>query len=100
MATSQQVWLQYAQRVDTEGPWHALGMAALRWEDDPRHPQYLLRAVVSRELVPGLKASTGLTYLGHSSAQGMNQMEIRPHQEFSMRRKIGTVKVRHRYRLE
>ncbi len=75
-------------------------MAALRWKEDPRHPLYLLRAVMCRELVPDLQATLGLTYLGHSSAQGLNRMEIRPHQEFSMRRKIGPAQVRHRYRLE
>ncbi|WP_234572441.1 DUF2490 domain-containing protein [Rhodohalobacter sp. 614A] len=101
-------WLRYSPSFDLGSSWSLKGELEIRrWAFPDRQHQLLVpRVTFVKSLSNGWEIGAGGVYFFQSLPQDgeadidLTRPEIRPHQDLTMRDKVGNVGITHRYRLE
>jgi len=101
VANANQQWVQYYAQLKLNGPWALLADGGYRWKDGfEASTQYIARMGVGYSVKPGVRLAAGLAHLGFYTNGALDRIEFRPYQEVLLKRKMASLSLTHRYRIE
>jgi len=101
VARANQQWFQYYAQLKLNGKWSLLADGGYRWKDGFKESsQYIARTGVGYSIKPGVRLAAGLAHLGFYTDGELVRIEFRPYQEVLLKRKIASLSLTHRYRIE
>jgi len=96
-----QQWLQYYNQSVLSKNFTLLTDGGFRWKNSfNEKSQYLVRTGLGYNLDANIRIAVGMGFLGFYNENAIFKTEKRPYQEISIKNKIKTLKITHRFRSE
>lgn len=96
-----QQWFQYYNQSVLSKNFTLLTDGGFRWKNRLNEKsQYLVRTGLGYNLDATIRIAAGIAFLGFYDKNAIYKTEIRPYQEISIKNKIKTLKITHRFRSE